>query len=195
MTEAKRRQSSVVLVNAPTKELIRTVTPYSMLDQGAGEHYLKGFDALFCRLFLSRVNKNTGDAIVNIFTNEVYKMPKSEVFELMRGCGNAEAEYAIKLAKRQGGHGKVIDAVIDVFALMAQRRWREAAMESHNMYLYLLMRKHINFVGSEQEIRALHEEGYNQVITAAVDVAEMIFDRPAEALLLRFQNPHYIEYG
>ncbi|MEC9292284.1 MAG: hypothetical protein VX730_07785 [Pseudomonadota bacterium] len=187
------RKTQVLLLNAPTKELIRLQTPFGLIQEGICEHYMPGFNAIFTRLMLSSLNKDVDDAFVDTFTADEFRIPKDEVLKLMRGCGSDEAVFALKIARRNG-LDLLTDFKAEILTHMAVSRWREAALYVHPLYFWVQLGEVIasdSFEHLTDEQKAKH----NHVTVKAVEIAERIFDNPGQAFKLKVQNPHYLVRG
>ena len=192
MGEVKRHKGTqFLLLNAPSKELVRTHTPYGMIAEGHGEHYMPGFDALFVRQMMLKMNKDSEGRVQELFTNSDMRIPKAQVLKLLRGCGEPEAVYALKIALRVGIENPLAYIIADILVLMAEYRWREAAMLVHQAYFWCLSGPipAMTFEDMTDEQR----EHHNYVCTTAVIIAEDIFDNPGEAFKLKVSNPHYLQ--
>lgn len=189
-----RPPGRVILPGAPSAEMVATVTPYMLIHDNVAERTMPGFTALFCRLFLVRLNDHYEGAFLDQFTDWPYRIPKEEVHELMRGRGSEEARHVIKLANRMGD-AKDFNALasLKVLSLMATCRWREAALHLHGLFFWFKTGGPIENT-DYSEMLPEHRELHDLVTQVAVDTTLKIFGAPSQALRLIYLNPHYMRH-
>ncbi len=192
MTESKPK-TSVVMLNAPSKELIRTYTPFVMIREGAGEHYMPGFNAMFACLMFQRLNRETEGAFVDIFTADPFRIPKDEVLKMMRGCASDQAVYSLQITKRNGLDDPLVSFQADVLYAMAKKRWKEAALFVHTLFFWTRLGEVIST--DEQGLTLEQRKMYDHVTVTAVELAERLFDNPHKAFELKIKNPQYLIPG